>query len=72
MFKPDIDEQEDFYKISNCADLRVMLDDEYGQPLLVKLILNDESFCKLVQRVEGLISKENTQWSRYVEKTKKA
>ncbi|CAC9547912.1 hypothetical protein [uncultured Gammaproteobacteria bacterium] len=30
----------------------------------------DEAFCKLVQRVEGLISKENTQWSRYVEKTK--
>lgn len=33
---------------------------------------NDDAFCKLVQRVEGLISKENTQWSRYVEKTKKA
>jgi hypothetical protein len=33
---------------------------------------NDESFCKLVQRVEGLISKENTQWSRYVDKTKNA
>lgn len=32
---------------------------------------NDEAFCKLVQRVEGLISKENTQWSRYVEETKK-
>jgi hypothetical protein len=33
---------------------------------------NDEAFCKLVQRVEGLISKENTQWSRYVDKTKNA
>lgn len=33
---------------------------------------NDESFCKLVQRVEGLISKENTQWSRYVDKIKNA
>lgn len=32
----------------------------------------DDAFCKLVQRVEGLISKENTQWSRYVEKTKNA
>ena len=31
---------------------------------------NDNSFCKLVQRVEGLISKENTQWSRYAEKVK--
>lgn len=25
---------------------------------------SDDAFCKLVQRVEGLISKENTQWSR--------
>lgn len=33
---------------------------------------NNNAFCKLVQRVEGLISKENTQWSRYVEKTKNA
>ncbi len=31
---------------------------------------NDDAFCKLVQRVEGLISKENTQWSRYAEKAK--
>lgn len=31
---------------------------------------NDNAFCKLVQRVEGLISKENTQWSRYAEKAK--
>lgn len=31
---------------------------------------NDDAFCRLVQRVEGLISKENTQWSRYVKKTK--
>jgi len=31
---------------------------------------NDDAFCKLVQRVEGLISKENTQWSRYVEEQK--
>jgi hypothetical protein len=31
----------------------------------------DESFCKLVQRVEGLISKENTQWSRYSGEVKK-
>lgn len=33
---------------------------------------NEDAFCKLAQRVEGLISKENTQWSRYVEKTKNA
>jgi hypothetical protein len=31
----------------------------------------DNAFCKLVQRVEGLISKENTQWSRYVNKQEK-
>ena len=31
----------------------------------------DDSYCKLVQRVEGLISKENTQWSRHIEKSKK-
>ncbi|MEW6609711.1 MAG: DUF4231 domain-containing protein [bacterium] len=31
---------------------------------------NNDAFCSLVQRVEGLISKENTQWSRYTEKTK--
>ncbi len=31
---------------------------------------NNDAFCKLVQRVEGLISKENTQWSRYTEKAK--
>jgi hypothetical protein len=31
----------------------------------------DEAFCKLVQRVEGLISKENTQWSRYSGEVKK-
>ena len=30
----------------------------------------EDSFCRLVQRVEGLISKENSQWSRYVDKTK--
>lgn len=29
---------------------------------------NEDAFCKLVQRVEGLISKENSQWSRYVDK----
>lgn len=29
----------------------------------------DDAFCRLVQRVEGLISKENSQWSRYCEKT---
>lgn len=28
----------------------------------------DNAFCKLVQRVEGLISKENSQWARYAEK----
>ena len=33
---------------------------------------NDNAFCQLVERVESLISKENTQWSRYVEKTKNA
>ncbi len=31
----------------------------------------DDSFCKLAQRVEGIISKENTQWSRYAEEQKK-
>jgi len=30
----------------------------------------DDSFGNLVQRVESIISKENTQWSRYVEKAK--
>lgn len=30
----------------------------------------DDYFCKLVHRVEGLISKENTQWSRVVEENK--
>ncbi len=30
----------------------------------------DDAFCKLVQRIESLISKENTQWSRNLEKTK--
>lgn len=30
----------------------------------------NDSFEKLVQRVESIISKENTQWSRHVEKTK--
>lgn len=28
----------------------------------------DDSFSKLVQRAESIISKENTQWSRYAEK----
>jgi len=32
---------------------------------------SEDAFCKLVQRVEGLISKENTQWSRYVKKQKR-
>lgn len=31
---------------------------------------SEDAFCRLVQRVEGLISKENTQWSRYAEKIK--
>lgn len=31
----------------------------------------EDSFHFLVQRVEGLISKENSQWSRYTEKCKK-
>jgi hypothetical protein len=31
---------------------------------------SEDAFCRLVQRVEGLISKENTQWSRYAEKAK--
>ena len=31
---------------------------------------SNDAFCKLVQRVEGLISKENSQWSRHVEKAK--
>ncbi len=30
----------------------------------------EDSFVKLVQRVESIISKENSQWSRHVEKTK--
>jgi hypothetical protein len=29
---------------------------------------NENALCCLVQRVEGLISKENTQWSRYADK----
>jgi len=33
---------------------------------------NEEAFCRLVERVEGLISKENTRWSRYTEQTKGA
>jgi len=30
----------------------------------------ENCFCKLVQRVEGLISKENSQWSKHIEKAK--
>jgi len=30
----------------------------------------NDSFEKLVQRAESIISKENTQWSRHLEKTK--
>lgn len=30
----------------------------------------EDALCQLVQRVEGLISKENTQWSMYAEKSK--
>ena len=30
----------------------------------------DDAFCKLTQRIESLISKENTRWSRHTEKTK--
>ena len=30
----------------------------------------DDAYCKLVQRVESLISKENTQWARHVEDRK--
>ncbi len=30
----------------------------------------NEAFCMLVQRVESLISKENSQWSRHLEKPK--
>lgn len=33
---------------------------------------NDDAFCKLVQRTERLISKENSKWSSYVDKTKNA
>ncbi len=32
----------------------------------------EDAFSRLVQRVEGLISKENSQWSRYAEKAKNA
>ena len=31
---------------------------------------SEDAFCRLVQRVESLISKENSQWSRHVEKAK--
>lgn len=30
----------------------------------------EDAFCLLVSRVENLISKENTQWSKYSERTK--
>ena len=32
---------------------------------------NEDAFCKLVQRVERLISKENTQWSRVCKNKKR-